>query len=48
MSKKGLLNILEGVLDLLKRAILFLPELIGVIKTKETQVKDDAGPSNKR
>lgn len=43
MSKQGLLNILKGALDILKRIALFLPALIGLIEPpkKKTKVKKD-------
>jgi hypothetical protein len=46
MSKQGLLNILEGMLDILKRLVLFLPAFIGLIDPPKPKIKDDnAGPS---
>jgi|RhiMethySRZTD1v2_1073278.scaffolds.fasta_scaffold321063_2 hypothetical protein len=39
MSKQGLLNILEGALDILKRIVLFLPALIGLIEPPKKRVK---------
>jgi len=48
MSKQGLLNILRGALDILKRIVLFLPALIGLIEPpkKKAKVKKDAGTSS--
>lgn len=47
MSKDKIIKILEGSKDLLKRIILFLPALIGLIDPvkKKTKVKKDASPS---
>ena len=46
MSKQGLLNILRGALDILKRIVLFLPALIGLIEPpKKAKVKKDASSS---
>lgn len=47
MSKQGLLNILNGALDILKRIALFLPALIGLIEPHKKAKKDkDASPSS--
>lgn len=42
MSKDKIIQILEGVLGFLKRVILFLPSLIGLIDPKD---KDASPPS---
>jgi len=50
MSKQGLLNILRDTLDILKRIVLFLPALMGLIEPpkKKSKVKKDkdAGTSS--
>lgn len=42
MSKDKIIQILEGALDWLKRAVLFLPCLIGLIDPKKAPKKKTA------
>lgn len=44
MSKESLIKILEGILGFLKRVVLFLPALIGLIDPPKD--KSDAGTSS--